>query len=52
MSPDRTDHHSTVTRARALFVTLSSVLAPLFERYGITDPGHGQGRGPRPPRRT
>ncbi len=32
------DNRRTATRARALLATLSTVLAPLFERYGITDP--------------
>ncbi len=31
-------NRSTATRARALLTTLSSVLAPLFELYGIEDP--------------
>jgi hypothetical protein len=31
------DHHGTATRARDLLARLSKVLAPLFERYGITD---------------
>jgi hypothetical protein len=34
----RERNHSTATRVRALLSTLSTVLAPLFERYGIADP--------------
>jgi len=32
------ENRTTATKARALLVTLSAVLAPLFERYGITNP--------------
>ena len=37
-APESEDNRRTATRARALLVRLGSVLAPLFERYGITDP--------------